>query len=71
MQESEVVYVLFGKMVDKEVVVPDVVLPLIEEFRELFPEELPEGLPPMRDGISNIRLILNQVQLCQIDHTIG
>ena len=49
MQESEVVYVLFRKVVDKEVVVPDVVLPLLEEFSDLFPEELPERLPPMWD----------------------
>ena len=48
-QKSEVVYVLFGMVVDKDVTVHDMVLPLLEEFSDLFLEELPDGLPPMRD----------------------
>ena len=36
-------------MVEKEVTVPDMVLPLLEELSDLFLDELPDGLPPTRD----------------------
>ena len=29
--------------------IPEKVHPLVEEFADVFPRELPEGLPPMRD----------------------
>ena len=29
--------------------IPEAIQPLINEFEELFPKELPAGLPPMRD----------------------
>ena len=29
--------------------IPDSIQPLIKEFEVLFPEELPAGLPPIRD----------------------
>ena len=28
--------------------IPEAIQPLIKEFEELFPKELPAGLPPMR-----------------------
>ena len=33
----------------KVAVIPEAIRPLIKEFEVLFPEELPAGLPPMRD----------------------
>lgn len=31
----------------KPVAVPEFLQPLLDEFHDLIPEELPEGLPPM------------------------
>ena len=42
-------YVLVRKMVDKEETIPEAALPLLEEFDDLFPAELPDELPPMLD----------------------
>ena len=52
MQESGVVYALVSKEVEPkeaQMIVPEVVLPIVEEFGDVFPEELPIGLPPLRD----------------------
>ena len=38
-----------GKEVRKVPEVPKKVQPLLDEFRDVTPEELPDGLPPMRD----------------------
>ncbi|KAJ9566128.1 hypothetical protein OSB04_002094 [Centaurea solstitialis] len=46
---AESVFVLIGKEVAEEVKVPDSMVPLLREFDDVFPEELPAGLPPLRD----------------------
>ena len=43
-------YVLLRKVVDREETIPEVALPLLEEFADLFSVELPDELPPMRDN---------------------
>ncbi|XP_022866404.1 uncharacterized protein LOC111386181 [Olea europaea var. sylvestris] len=57
MEESGVVYVLIGKSVDSKHEVPLAVQPLLKEFHEVFPEELPDGLPPLRDIQHQIDLV--------------
>ena len=43
------VFVLIGKEVAKGGDIPKAKIPLLEEFSDLFPDELPDGLPPLRD----------------------
>ncbi|XP_076881589.1 uncharacterized protein LOC143529752 [Bidens hawaiensis] len=47
--EADNVFVLIGKPVAEEVEVPEAMIPLLEEFSDVFPDELPDGLPPLRD----------------------
>ncbi|KAI9174135.1 hypothetical protein LWI28_012455 [Acer negundo] len=48
-KEVETVYVLMGKETQADMEVPSAAAPLISEFADVFLEELPEGLPPLRD----------------------
>ncbi|GJY12855.1 putative nucleotidyltransferase, ribonuclease H [Tanacetum coccineum] len=43
------VFVLIGKEVFKDSKIPKAMIPLLEEFSDVFPDELPHGLPPLRD----------------------
>nr|GEY66165.1 putative reverse transcriptase domain-containing protein [Tanacetum cinerariifolium] len=43
------VFVLIGKEVAEDSEIPKTVIPLLKEFSDIFPDELPDGLPPLRD----------------------
>lgn len=49
MEDAHTVYLLLNKEVEAKVEVPAAAIPLLEEFAQLFPADLPEGLPPLRD----------------------
>ena len=49
LKESKVEYMLMGQEVAECNSIPEEVAPLITEFSDVFPEEFPDGLPPMRD----------------------
>ncbi|GKB54909.1 putative nucleotidyltransferase, ribonuclease H, partial [Tanacetum coccineum] len=43
------VFVLIGKEVAEDSKIPEAMIPLLEEFSDVFLNELPNGLPPLRD----------------------
>ncbi|KAD4983107.1 hypothetical protein E3N88_19778 [Mikania micrantha] len=49
LEEADNVFLLIGKDVSEEVEVPEAMVPLFEEFDDVFPDDLPAGLPPLRD----------------------
>ena len=49
LKQSEVGYMLMGKEVAECSNIPEEVVPLINEFSDVFPDELSDGLPPLRD----------------------
>nr|GEV97174.1 hypothetical protein [Tanacetum cinerariifolium] len=49
-------YLLLGKEVAKDNEIPEAMIPLIEEFIDVFPDKLPDGLPPLRDIQHHINL---------------
>jgi hypothetical protein len=56
-----VVYVLIGKVKIENTVVPSDVEPLVQEYRDVFPVELPENLPLLRDIQHQIDLVPGKV----------
>ena len=58
LQQSDIEYMLVGKEAADLITIPEIVAPLIVEFNDLFSEELPNGLPPLRDVQHHIDLIL-------------
>ena len=57
MFDSGLVFVLLGKESSKGCVVPEAVQSLLDEFANVFPKDLPEGLPPLRDIQHQIDLV--------------
>ena len=57
LQQLDIGYMLLGKEVADSVMVPDLVVPLVSKFSDLFLDELPDGLPPMRDIQHHIDLV--------------
>ncbi|GJV32727.1 putative nucleotidyltransferase, ribonuclease H [Tanacetum coccineum] len=43
------VFVLIGKEVAEDSEIPEAMIPLLEEFSDVFPDELPDGLPLLHD----------------------
>ncbi|GKB41004.1 putative nucleotidyltransferase, ribonuclease H [Tanacetum coccineum] len=41
-------FLLIGKEVDKHRKIPEAMIPLLEEFSDVFPDKLSDGLPPLR-----------------------
>jgi hypothetical protein len=49
-EESQIAFALVVKEVkgDRSTLIPGLVVPLLEKFHNLVPDEIPAGLPPMR-----------------------
>ncbi|GJR74594.1 putative reverse transcriptase domain-containing protein [Tanacetum coccineum] len=43
------VFVLIGKEVVEDSEIPKAMIPLLKEFSDVFPDKLPDGLPPLHD----------------------
>ncbi|GJX88242.1 putative nucleotidyltransferase, ribonuclease H [Tanacetum coccineum] len=50
------VFVLIRKEVAEDSEIPEAIIPLLEEFLDVFPDELLDGLPPLRDIQNHIDL---------------
>ena len=56
-KKSPEVFLLIGRETTESVEIPEEVKPVLEEFRDVFPEELPTELPPLRDIQHQIDLV--------------
>ncbi|KAH9716064.1 Endonuclease [Citrus sinensis] len=55
--ETKRVYILLGKESNGDSKIPEAVTPILAEFQDLFPNELPQGLPPLQDIQHQIDLV--------------
>jgi hypothetical protein len=58
MLDANQIYLLYGKECSPMKIVPEAVTDLLEEFVDVFPKDLPEELPPLRDIQHQIDLVL-------------
>lgn len=49
LEQGGEVFVLIGKEVAGDSEIPEAMIPLLKEYSDVFPDELPDGLPPLRD----------------------
>ncbi|XP_076905920.1 uncharacterized protein LOC143561833 [Bidens hawaiensis] len=49
LKDAYTVFVLLGREVSEKTKIPEAMAPLFDEFVDVFPDELPDGLPPLRD----------------------
>ncbi|XP_039126929.1 uncharacterized protein LOC120263078 [Dioscorea cayenensis subsp. rotundata] len=47
--QSDVVFALIGKGVAVEEAIPHIAKPIVDEFKDVFPDELADELPPLQD----------------------
>lgn len=57
LETAPCVYILLGHDISTTLSFPDFVAPLLQEFSDVFPTELPRDLPPLRDIQHHIDLI--------------
>jgi hypothetical protein len=57
MLDTDQVYLLYGKECSPMEIVLETVTGLLEEFTDVFPKDLPEELPPLRDIQHQIDLV--------------
>ncbi|KAH9693434.1 Endonuclease [Citrus sinensis] len=55
--ETKRIYILLGKESNGNSKIPEAVTPILAEFQDLFPKELPQALPPLRDIQHQIDLV--------------
>ena len=55
--ETKRIYILLGKKSNGNSKIPEAVTPVLAEFQDLFPKELPQALPPLRDIQHQIDLV--------------